>query len=416
MPPAEFIARARFSSLRSETHMGTIISFIPLLREKEMNLIAVVPARSGGMEIIMNNALNEARDEIRRVDKEMAKLFEERMQAAKKVAEYKKEHGLPVLDAKQEAAVIERNSALIKNGDILPYYKDFIKNMMDISKQYQHALLDGVKIAINGEEGAFAHVAAKRIFPDAEAIFYKSFADAYEAVQKGECESAVIPIENSFAGEVGQVMDIMFQGDLYITGVYTLPISQNLLGVQGARVADIKEVISHPQALMQCGEYIKERGFEKTPFASTSAAAHEVAKRGDKKIAAIANRETADIYGLTVLDHDINESAQNTTKFAVFSRKENKERGKMFILMFTVNDAAGTLAKAISVISSHGFNMKALRSRPVKDAAWQYYFYVEAEGDDSSDKGREMLRELANVCEKLKVVGRYGAEIDLENV
>ena len=367
------------------------------------------------MEIIMNNALNKARDEIRRVDKEMAKLFEERMEAAEKVAAYKKEHGLPIYDAKQEDAVIERNTALIENGDLLPYYKDFLKYTMDISKKYQHALSDGVKIAINGEEGAFAHVAAKRIFKGAEAVFYKSFAEAYKAVQKGECESAVIPIENSFAGEVGQVMDIMFEGDLYITGVYTLPISQNLLGLQGTKLSDIKEVISHPQALAQCGDYIKEHGFKATPFGSTSAAAHEIAKRNDKTAAAIANKETADIYGLTVLDHDINGSAQNTTKFAVFSRKENKESGKMFILMFTVNDAAGTLAKAINVISSHGFNMKALRSRPVKDAAWQYYFYVEAEGDDSSDKGQEMLRELSRECEKLKVVGRYCAEIDLGN-
>ena len=363
----------------------------------------------------MSNALDEARDEIKRADKEMAALFEKRMCAAKKVAEYKKEHGLPIYDAKQEEIVLERNSALIEDPTLKVYYKDFIKSMMNISKQYQHALTDGVKIAINGEEGAFAHAAAKRIFPDAEAVFYKSFAEAYKAVQKGECESAVIPVENSYAGEVGQVMDIMFEGDLYVSGMYTLPVSQNLLALPGTKLSDIKEVISHPQALAQCGEYIKEHGFKTTAFGSTSSAAHEIAKRNDKTVAAIANKETADIYGLAVLDHDINESAQNTTKFAVFSRKENKERGKMFVLMFTVNDAAGTLAKAISVISSHGFNMKALRSRPVKNAAWQYYFYVEAEGDDSSESGQEMLHELSKVCEKLKVVGRYGAEIDLGN-
>ena len=363
----------------------------------------------------MNNSLNEARDEIRRIDNDIARLFEDRMCAAKLIAEYKKEHGLPVFDAKQEKAVIERNSALIKNRDILPYYKDFLQNTMDISKKYQHKLSEGVKIAINGEQGAFAHVAAKCIFPDAETVFFESFAKAYEAVLKGDADSAVIPVENSFAGEVGQVMDIMFDGDLYVSGIYTLPIVQNLLGVCGAHLSDVKEVISHPQALMQCDEYIRERGFKAHPRTSTSAAAHEVAEKNDKKVAAIASKETAGIYGLTVLDHDVNESAQNTTKFAVFTRKENIGSGKMFILMFTVIDAAGTLAKAISVISSHGFNMKALRSRPVKNAAWQYYFYVEAEGNIASREGQEMLSELSLVCEKLKVVGRYGSETDLGN-
>ena len=363
----------------------------------------------------MNNSLNDARAEIKRIDKETARLFEERMCAAKKIAEYKKEHGLPVFDEKQEKAVTERNSALIKNKDILPYYKDFLQNTMEISKKYQRFLVGGARIAINGEQGAFAHVAAQRIFPGAEIVFFESFEKAYKAVLKGVADSAVIPVENSFAGEVGQVMDIMFDGDLYISGVYTLPIVQNLLGVRGAKLSDVKEVISHPQALMQCGEYIKERGFKAHPYTSTSAAAREVAEKNDKTVAAIASKETAGIYGLEVLDHDINESVQNTTKFAVFTRKENTDSGKMFILMFTVIDAAGTLAKAISVISSHGFNMKALRSRPFKNAAWQYYFYIEAEGDIASHEGQEMLSELSCVCEKLKVVGRYGSETDLGN-
>lgn len=361
--------------------------------------------------------IEKARKAINEADKEMARLFSDRMNAVRDVAAYKAEHGLPIFDAEREAEVVARGAAIIEDEEIREYYVNFLKYTMELSKQYQHRLMSGVRVAYSGVEGAFAHIAATRIFPDGEHVSYGGFIDAYNAVVNGECDCAVLPIENSYAGEVGQVMDLMFGGSLYVSGVYNLRITHNLLGVPGARIEDIKTVISHPQALDQCAGYIKRHGFEQKRAVNTAMAAKEVAERGYISTAAIASAETAKLYGLAVLDHDINESATNTTRFAVFSRVENtakKNVNSNFMLLFTVKNISGALAKAIDVIGRHGFNMKVLRSRPMKELAWQYYFYVEAEGDESSEKGREMLEELSLNCDMLKVVGTYSVETELK--
>lgn len=359
------------------------------------------------------NKLEQAREVINQIDQDMANLFAQRMQAVKQVAEYKKENGLPVFDASRENAVVEKNAKLIADDEIRAYYVGFIKNTMELSKQYQHKILEGQKIAYSGVEGAFANIAAKRVFPDGLISSYSDFNEAYQSVVNGECDCAVLPIENSYAGEVGQVMDLMFNGSLYVNGVYGLKIKQNLLGVDGANVKDIKTVISHPQALNQCAEYIKQNDFIKLEEKNTAVAAQKVAALNDKSVAAIASFETAELYGLNVLDHDINASDGNTTKFAVFSRVQNKnvnKKSNTFLLLFTVKHEAGALAKAVNVIGKYGFNMNALRSRPMKDLAWQYYFYVEAEGDETSAEGQKMLKELSKHCDKLKVVGHFALE------
>ncbi len=365
----------------------------------------------------MSEDLQAIRDEIAEVDERMAQLFVRRMALSQKVAAYKKTYGLPILDGAQEARVLERGAERVSDAQIGGYYRSFLQNVMDLSKQYQHRLTEGVKVAYNGVQGAFAQIAAGRIFPDAILTAYGSFRDAYQAAESGACDYAVIPIENSYAGEVGPAMDLMFDGELYVTGVYTLPITQNLLAVPGARIADIHRVISHPQALSQCETYIKRHDWQAIPAENTAVAAKQVADAGDKTTAAIASAETAGLYALEVLDHDINESAVNTTKFAVFTRvREDRRPGgeDSFILMFTANDVAGSLAKAINVISDYGFNMKTLRSRPVKEKAWEYYFYVVVEGDVFCPRGQRMLEALSNQCQKLKVAGHYAVERNLK--
>ncbi len=362
--------------------------------------------------------LTEARNKISEIDAEMAKLFAERMAAVHSVAEYKRERGLPVVDASREAEVVARNAGLVEDDTVRSYYVNFIRHNMALSKQYQHRLMEGQKISYCGVEGAFAHIAAKRIFPDGALVSYSDFAGAYDAVSRGECDCAVLPIENSYAGEVGQVMDLMFGGELCVNGVYDLRIKQNLLGVEGACLTDVRLVVSHPQALSQCADYIKSHGFEQQRASNTALAALAVKEKGDVHTAAIASEETAKLYGLTVLDHDVNESASNTTRFAVLSRVQNSNnssKNNTFFLMFTVNHVAGALASAIGVIGRHGFNMKALRSRPLREGDWQYYFYVEAEGDAHSEAGRNMLSELSEHCDKLKLLGNYTGEISLKD-
>lgn len=362
----------------------------------------------------MENLLEEARKIINDVDTQMAELFVKRMCAAEMVYEHKKKMGLPILDQARERAVIERNTKRIEDEGLKGYYIDYLKNVMSISRAYQYRMQNGLKVAYSGVEGAFAHIAAGRIFPESQRISCRDFKAAYESVVNGENDVAVLPIENSYAGEVGQTIDLIFSGSLFINGIYELEIHQNLLGVPGSSAEDIKKVISHPQALSQCHDYIKSRALETEEANNTAVAARQVALAKDKHIGAIASVETAEIYGLTVLQQNINKSSENTTRFAVLSRVQaNSPSLANSVLMFTVKHEAGSLANAISIIGKFGYNMTALRSRPLRKHSWQYYFYIEIDGSTDTAEGKQMLEELNKVCDQLKVVGTFAPHTEI---
>jgi chorismate mutase/prephenate dehydratase len=355
--------------------------------------------------------LEDARAKINEIDKNMAELFQRRMNLASRIADYKKKNGMQIFDSVREQQVIDRCVQFISESAMQPYYVEFLQHLMDVSKKYQHKLLEGTKIAYSGIEGAFANIAAKKIFPDGNLIPYANFHSAYESVENGECELAVLPIENSFAGEVGQVMDLMFTGKLYVNGIYALPVIQNLLCVKGAKIEDIKTVISHPQALDQCEDFIRRHGWKTEKSENTARAAKYVSELNDKSVAVIASEEAAALYALDVLQTGINNSALNATRFAVFSKvKENvilSENYSTFVMMFVVKNESGALVKALNVISEYGYSLRVIRSRPLKDTKWEYYFYAEAEGKFSGETGQKMIKALSEKCQMLKVLGSY---------
>ena len=357
------------------------------------------------------NSLKQAREHIQSVDRRMAALFEERMQAVSDVAAYKQAHGLPILDERREAEVIERGCALIGDELLRSYYVTFLQQVMRVSRSYQARLLQGMQVAYSGTEGAFAHLAARKLYPTARLCAYPDFEAAYRAVADGSCDAAVLPIENSTGGEVGRVSDLMLSGSLYVNAVTELSITQDLLGLKGAHTDDIREVISHPQALSQCASFLREKGYATREFENTALAAKHVAELGDPTVAAIASAQAAEIFGLEVLARNINESRINTTRFAAFSRVAHRpapnESDVRSLLLFSVRNEAGALAKAIGIIGQHGFNMCTLRSRPIKETLWEYYFYVEVEGDLGGPEGEQMLSELATYCDRLKTVGTF---------
>lgn len=356
--------------------------------------------------------LEQARKIINATDEEMARLFQQRMDAVRMVANHKKQHGLPVEDIAREEQLIKRNSSFIDEEDYLSYYVEFLRGTIETSKKFQRKLLDGMRVAYSGVEGAFANIVAERIFPDACCIGYLDFDAAYKAVENGECDAALLPIENSFNGDVGKVLDLSFFGSLYINGVYEAEIVQNLLGVKGSSLESVKSVISHPQALGQCAPYIKKHGFTQIESVNTAVAAKTVAETNDISLAAIGSEEAAEKCGLVKLEGHINENSNNTTRFGVFSRmrRETSNSDGRFIMLFTVKNVAGSLGKAVSVIGEHGFNLRALKSRPTKDLVWDYYFYAEGEGNISSYEGRKMLSELESCCNSVKILSSYEKE------
>ena len=358
------------------------------------------------------NELEETRKRISVLDAEMARIFVERMRLVEDVAEYKKQKGLPITDPVREAAVLERNIRLVEDPVLKEYYTPFIKGMMGYSSAYQERLLEGMKIAYCGVPGAFAHIAARKLYPTARLVSFQDFESAYNACESGDVDATVLPLENSFAGEVASVMDMAFSGSLYVNKMIDVEISQNLLGLPGASKDGVKMVISHQQAIAQCSRFIRERGFEVTEVSNTAVAAQRVAELADPSICAIASAESASLYGLEVLERNINTSRANSTRFATFSRSRNMPSGRghlneHFILVFTVLNEAGALAKTLNIIGSHGFNMCNLHSRPMKELMWNYYFFVELEGNVNTPDGEDLLLQLGTVCENLKLLGTY---------
>lgn len=354
----------------------------------------------------------EARKNIDRIDREMAELFAERMQAAAVVAAYKEEHGLPVEDKAREAEMIARNTERLPPA-YRPYYRNFLVGTITESKRYQRLLVSGLRVAYSGVEGAFAHVATMRIFGEpGEKVACPDFATAYRSVESGACHCAVLPIENSYAGDVGQVMDLAWRGSLTISGIYDLPLSQCLLAKPGVTLAEVREVVSHPQALAQCQPYLRRQGWIQTTAVNTAVAARTVAAGERREVAVIAARETAELYGLQVLENDINEQKSNTTRFAVFSTAacEIKPSDNHFVLLFSCKNQPGTLGDAISVISRHDYNLKCLKSHPTGVENWAYYFYAEGEGNLGTEAGQTMRRELERVCNSVRVLGSFSGE------
>jgi len=358
-----------------------------------------------------DDMLKQARESINKIDTQLAELFVQRMRAVEQVAEYKKMHAMPIFNAQREQQILEKAAQRVEDVTLREYYVNFQQSLMAVSRSYQQRLIASLRLAYSGTEGAFAHIAASKLFPQAEKVAFGSFKEAYDSVSSGDCDAVVLPLENSFAGEVGQVTDLLFSGGLFINGITELPVCHDLLALPGVGLEDIEEVVSHPQALSQCQGFIKKQGWTERSFENTALAAEYVAKQGNKRLAAIASEETAKLFDLTVLARGINEAASNTTRFALLSRAENrsicKQPGAHFVLMFTVRNEAGALASALNIIGAHGFNMRTLRSRPMKELLWQYYFYVEAEGDIHGYEGRCMLEELHLCCDRIKAVGSF---------
>ena len=356
--------------------------------------------------------IKELREEINNIDASLADLFTKRMEVAKEIGEYKKANGLPIFDAIREKEVIDKNSKLIKDESIKGYYINFLKEVMKESKNYQDYLSNGLKVAYSGVPGAFSHIASRKMYPNSSYISYPDFESAYKACQNGDVDIAILPVENSFQGDVGSVMDLLFQGDLHIINMFDLDIHQNLIGVKGSNIKDIKKVISHPQALGQAREYLLKGGYELIEEVNTSIAAKKVAELNDPSVACVASQEVAEIYDLEILEKDINTKNNNSTRFAALSKiernpDENVKMGEHFILVYTVKNTAGSLAEALNIIGAHNFNMRTLRSRPMKDLLWNYFFFVEVDGNINSRDGKDLLCELKTVCDRLKVVGSY---------
>jgi len=353
--------------------------------------------------------LKAARTKINEIDKTMAELFEQRMQAVEAVIAYKLKHNLPVLDQSREAQVVEQNSAYIKEESYRSYYTQFIKEVMKLSRAYQKTRIHHNKIAYAGTPGAFSHIAAMQLFPDDTLVHLPTFEEVVEQVEKGEVRYGVLPFENSYTGEVGENMDLILSHDIYIHHMYDLRIHQNLLGIKGAKISDIRQVYSKDQAISQSKKFLEGRDIELIPYPNTAMAAQYIAQQNDPHKAAIASKETAALYHLEILAEDINTSSENTTRFIVIG-KHLPSKGNRISLVFTLPHTTGSLAQVMSLISDHGFNMESIHSRSLRDEPFAYYFYVELVARKDSEAFTSLYQEMEKLCKKIKIAGYYEKE------
>ena len=297
----------------------------------------------------------------------------------------------------------------IKEEKYQDSYKEFLQDIMAISRKYQKMILNQDVVGYQGVEGAFSHIACTHVFPEHKKQRYASFEDVFKAVVDGEIRYGIVPFENSYTGEVGEVLDLLIKYPVYVCKDYDLKISQNLLGIPGAKLEDIRQVYSKDQAIYQSKQFLEGRGYELIPYPNTALAAEYIAKQNDKKKAAIAAKENAERYGLAVLAEDINTSAQNTTRFIIIGR-DLQPSGNIFSLAVIIPHKAGALVSAMNIIARHGFNMQSIISRSIKDRPWEYYFYVEIDGNIQKEQEQLLVQELKDVCEEVRILGAYTKE------
>ena len=353
--------------------------------------------------------IDELRKGIDAVDKELAELFTRRMAISRAIGEYKRKNGLPVYDAERERAVIRSRVACAKAGDS-GYMESFFTTVMELSKEAQRketippAFAKKGTMAYQGIPGAYSEEAAKKAYGGA-LVAKDTFEDVFSAVSSGETDYGIIPVENSFAGSVAENYDLLARYDVGIMREEVLPIHHVLLGVKNAELPDIKTVWSHSQGLLQCGGFLRERGYELLTCANTALAARMVAESGDVTKAAVASRHAGEIYGLKVLAEDIQSSAVSSTRFFVIGRSGGRT-GSRGTVVFTVKNSPGTLVAALSAICDHGINMTKIESRPLMGKSWEYRFFADIEGE-----GMENIENiLSEAAADARLLGIYERE------
>lgn len=266
---------------------------------------------------------------------------------------------------------------------------------------------EGANVVFQGVEGAYSQQALLEYFgEDTKSYHVETWRDAMEAIAGGEADYAVLPIENSSAGIVSENFDLLVEYDNCIIGEQIIKIDHCLLGLEGAELSDITDVYSHPQALMQCSRYLRERGWEKHKMKNTAGAAKTVKEEKKRHKAAIASRVTADIYGLKVLAEGISDNTSNSTRFIIVTGKKifQKRAGKISIC-FEVPHTSGSLYRALSYFIHH--NLTSIESRPIQGKTWEYRFFIDIEGNLMDEAVRSALMNIRSETEGFRILGNY---------
>lgn len=376
-----------------------------------------------------NVNLMECRNKLDVIDREIVRLFEERMSICADVAEYKIGTGKAVYDAERERQKIAAVQELTHSDFNRESVKEIFSQLMAISRKFQYGLLAGhgkteptgfyeveslkkfgARVVYQGVEGAYSHAAARAFFGEnVNAYHVKEFEDTMREVEEGRADFAVLPIENSTAGFVINNYDLLAKYKNYIVGEVYIPISHMLLGLPEAELADIKTIYSHPQGLMQCTDYLDEhKEWGRISVLNTAIAAKKVKDEQDRTQAAIASRTAGELYGLKELERGINNEKCNTTRFIVLAKAPVYESSASKIsIMFEIPHVSGSLYNILGNFIFNGVNMLMIESRPIPEKTFEYRFFVDVEGNLSDPSVRNALTGIRAEASSLKILGNY---------
>ena len=374
--------------------------------------------------------MEKLRNEIDEIDDSLVKLFEKRMQSTARLAKHKKEHSVPVSDRTREREIIYRMSGKVA-PELAGYTKSLYNTLFDLSKSYQNSLispesklaseikksLEGSEklfperavVACQGTEGAYSQFACDRMFKYPEIMYVNSFDSVFEAVGRGLCRYGILPLENSTAGSVTAVYELMQKHKFYIVGSIKLCISHSLLAAPGVRLDGVKEIFSHEQALNQCSKFLSElKDVKVTVCANTAEAAKSVADSGRSDCAAICSGDCAELYGLSEITSGISNTENNYTRFICISKElEIYPGASCTSLMVRLPHKPGSLYSVISRFAALGVNLTKLESRPVPGSDFEFMFSFDVDASVYSPELAELITQLENELPGLVYLGSY---------
>ena len=374
-------------------------------------------------------SLEELRNELDRIDPQIIQLYEERMSVCEEVGEIKIEEGRKVFDRNREQQKLAQVTREAKD----PFYKkgltELFEQLMSQSRKLQYQLLTkkgalgrlpfiGVdeldwknsRVVFQGTDGAYSQAAMHKFFSkDVNSFHVQTFRDAMEAIEEGSADFAVLPIENSSAGMVSEMYDLLEEFENYIVGEVILPINHYLVGTENTTLESIERVYSHPQALMQCSKFLDRHGsWQQIGAANTAVAAKKILNENDPTPAAICSEHAAEIYGLKILEEKINHNHNNSTRFIVVTnQKIFLKKAQKISICFEVAHESGSLYHLLSHFIYNDLNMTKIESRPIEGKTWEYRFFVDFEGNMGDAAVKNAIRGLREESKSLKILGNY---------
>lgn len=377
----------------------------------------------------MQKDLGELRGRIDEIDEQIVRLYEERMDVCRGVAEYKIANGKKVFDRAREEEKISKVKLLTHTDFTRQGIEELFEQIMSMSRKMQYQMLTesgsigrlpfmevdkldtrNARIVFQGAEGSYSQAAMQQYFGDRiNSCHVDTFRDAMGAIEEGSADFAVLPIENSTAGIVSEIYDLLVEFENYIVGEQIIPIEHCLMALPGTKLTDIKTVYSHPQSLMQSARYLQDHpDWKQVSMKNNAFAAKKVMDDQDRAQAAIAGAYAAKVYGLEVLEQGINDSTSNSTRFIIVSNQKifKKDANKISICL-EIPHRSGSLYHILSHFIYNHLNMTKIESRPIEDRNWEYRFFIDFEGNLSQSAVKNALRGLREETRNMKILGNY---------